>query len=65
MENAEGDFVLRHTGGGERFVLALTPTTLFITVRGKENFTFLADITEAEQMRDWLVTKTALESHDK
>ena len=61
MENDEGDFIIRDVAGSERFCFSATDETLFIKVTGARgpDFTFIADITEAEGLQRWLAEKTA------
>lgn len=48
-------FTLTGTDGKERFRLAMSSETLFIqTKNGSQSSTFMADRTEAIELRDWL-----------
>lgn len=54
-ETPEGDFSIRDCHGEQRFLLAMTNESLMIQVKGMSpNFTFVADITDACALRDWL-----------
>lgn len=53
-ETPEGDFLIRSASGDARFTLSLTNESLLIQHRAHSPGTFIADITEACALRDWL-----------
>lgn len=53
-ETPEGVFSLQGSSGN-KISFALSNESLIIRREGREPFTFIADITEACDMRDWLI----------
>lgn len=55
----DGHFSLQGGTGGTKITLALTNESLLIRVEGRAPMTFIADITEAGDLREWLIEQLA------